>query len=338
MNTILAKSVFPEDHPLALGSGGSAVTGMIDYFLSNADLICCIGASLSQTLAATAIPPGKTVIHCTQDEEDLNTEYRSAHAVVGDARLVLRQLLVEAKDRLGKSGAKGREDVAQEVRVVKEKWLQQWMPKLTSDEVPINPYRIVWDLAQTIDRNNAIITHDSGAPRGQLVAFYESLVPRSYIGWGNSHQLGSSLGLIMGAKLAAPNKLAVAYMGDAAFGMCGMDLETAVREQIPILAIVLNNSWMSGYREVIPVATERYKVGSLSGNYLKVAEGLGCFAQRVERPAEIIPAIQRAVKVTESGRPAVLEFITRVEEAGPKWGSPGPEGRMVQPSSMRQRQ
>ena len=69
----------------------------------------------------------------------------------------------------------------------------------------------------------------------------------------------------MGAKVAAPDKLAIAYMGDAAFGMCAMDLETAVRERIPVLAIVMNNSWMSTYSKRIPNATERFKVGYMSG-------------------------------------------------------------------------
>lgn len=336
MNTILAKSVFPEDHPLALGTGGSTVTGMIDHFLIAADLVFCIGASLSHTLAATPVPAGKIVIQCTQDEDDLDTEYRAAHAVIGDAKLVLNQLIDEAKLQIEKSGRRDTVGVAREVSAIKEKWLQQWMPKLTSDEVPINPYRIVWDLMHTIDRNNAIVTHDSGAPRGQIATFYRALVPRSYIGWGNSHQLGSSLGLIMGAKLAAPDKLAVAYMGDAAFGMCGMDLETAVRERIPVLALVLNNSWMSGYRPVIPVATERYNVGNISGDYTKIAQGLGCYAERIEQPKEIISALKRATKIVESGKPALLEFMTCVEEAGPERGNPGPEGRMVRPSSAKQ--
>ncbi len=140
----------------------------------------------------------------------------------------------------------------------------------------------------------------------------------------------------MGAKLAMPEKLAIAYMGDAAFGMCGMDFETAVRERIPILAIVLNNSWMSGYRQIIPVATEKYNVGSISGDYLKISQALGCYSERIVKPAEIVPALNRAIEVTRSGAPAVLEFMTRVEEAGPERGNPSPEGRMVRPSSMRQ--
>ena len=275
MNTILAKSAFPEDHPLALGTGGSTVTGMLDHFLSSADLVFCVGASpYAHTLAAAPIPEGKIVIHCTQDENDLDTEHRAAHAVIGDAKLVLRRLIEEATQQL--NGARRPDNgVAAEIGAIKERWLQQWMPKLTSDEVPINPYRIVWDLMHTIDRRKAIITHDSGAPRGQIATFYGSLIPRSYIGWGNCHRLGSSLGLIMGAKLAMPEKLAIAYMGDAAFGMCGMDFETAVRERIPILAIVLNNSSMLGYSQIIPVATEKYNVWEHIRRLLEDLTGVG---------------------------------------------------------------
>lgn len=320
MTTTLAKGVFPEDHPLSLGIGGVEVTAMVDHFLRECDLVFCLGASLTQTLAVTPIPAGKTIVHCTADANDLNTEYRTPHAVIGDAKLVLRQLIDESKRQGGRkdSGA------AAEIKSIRDAWITQWMPKLTSDETPICPYRIVWDLMNTIDRSNAIVTHDSGTPRAQLAPFYRAPLPRSYLGWGNSHQLGSSLGLIMGAKLAAPEKLAVAYMGDAAFGMCAMDLETAVRERIPVLAIVLNNSWMSTYSTRIPQATERYKVGYMSGHYAKVAEGLGCYSERVEQPKEIVPALRRAIEAIGTGRPAVLEFMTKVEYSSSRLGSTAP--------------
>lgn len=169
MTTILAKSAFPEDHPLAIGIGGNNVTGMVDHYIKNSDVILCLGASLTRTLAATPIPQGKTVIHCTSDAGDLNTEYRTSHAVVGDVKLVLRQLIDEAKRKEGR-----RESDAGEIARIREAWLAQWMPKLMSDEMPINPYRIVWDLMNTIDRSSAIVTHDSGTPRAQLATFYRA--------------------------------------------------------------------------------------------------------------------------------------------------------------------
>ncbi|MBA7694717.1 Acetolactate synthase large subunit IlvG [subsurface metagenome] len=117
----------------------------------------------------------------------------------------------------------------------------------------------------------------------------------------------------MGAKLARPDKTAVNFMGDAAFGMVGMDFETAVREKIPILTIIVNNSVLGGYQELYPIASERYNLNLLSGDYTKVAEGLGGYSERVEQPHDIIPAVQRAKKALTSGQPALIEIITREE-------------------------
>ena len=123
----------------------------------------------------------------------------------------------------------------------------------------------------------------------------------------------------MGAKLAAPDKLVVNVLGDAAFGMVGMDVETAVREQIPILTLVLNNSAMGNYHKLIPQAVERYNTKRLSGNYSEVARGLGAHAQRVEQPADVVPALERAIGQTREGNPALIEFITREEPDMAMW-------------------
>ena len=98
----------------------------------------------------------------------------------------------------------------------------------------------------TVDLDNVIVTHESGSIREQMVPFWEARQPRSFIGWGKSTQLGYSLGLAMGAKLAAPEKDVIHMMGDAAFGMVGMDVETAVRARIPILTII-SEQWDHGH-------------------------------------------------------------------------------------------
>jgi len=190
---------------------------------------------------------------------------------------------------------------------------------LTSDEVPINPYRVVWDLTNTVDKTRTIVTHDAGNPRDQMVPFFESHVPHGYLGWGKSTHLGASLGLAMGAKLAAPDKLVINVMGDGALGMCGMDLETAARERIPILTILLNNGALGGYEKYMPIATEKYRLKYLTGDYAQVADGLGVVAERVEKPQDIIPALQRAAQITHSGRPALLEMITREDPTFSKY-------------------
>jgi thiamine pyrophosphate-dependent acetolactate synthase large subunit-like protein len=169
------------------------------------------------------------------------------------------------------------------------------------------------ELMKALDPAKSIVTHDSGSPRDQLAPLYPAVVPRCYLAWGHSTQLGFSLGAAMGAKLAVPDKTVVNVMGDAAFGMVGMEVETAVREGIPILTVVLNNSAMGNYERLIPQAVARYRTKRLSGNYTEVARGLGAHAERVEQPQAIAPALQRALAVTREGRPAFIEFVTREE-------------------------
>ncbi len=192
--------------------------------------------------------------------------------------------------------------------------MAEWSPRLNSDEVPISPYRILTELTKAINPRDAIVTHDSGYPREQFVPCWPALTPRSYIGWGKSTQLGYGLGLAIGAKLAAPDKTVVNVMGDAAFGMSGLDIETAARSEIPIFTVVLNNGVMTHYGASMPYATERWGSNRLGGEYAKVAEGLGAYGERVETPDQIAPAIQRALEANKSGQPALLEMITKEEE------------------------
>jgi len=314
MTTMAAKSVFPEDHPLSVGMGANHMTDAAAHFLKTCDLVFGIGCSFSTVKFSAAIPQGKVMVQITVDERHLAKDYPIDVGIIGDAKLVLQQLIQEVKRQIGVEGRSLEDGPAREIRAIKEAWLEEWMPKLTSDEVPINPYRVVWDLMHTVDRRETMVTHDSGNPRDQLAPFYEALVPRGYLGWGKSTQLGTSLGLAMGAKLAAPEKLVVNVMGDLAFGMAGMDVETAVRERIPIMTVILNNGCLGGYGKAgMPVAGKLYGTHKITGHYAKVAEGLGAYSERVQRPEEVVPAIERGIRETERGRAVVLEIITKEE-------------------------
>jgi acetolactate synthase-1/2/3 large subunit len=314
MTTLLGKSAFSERHPLSLGTGSYSSTDMVTHYLRRCDAILAVGASLTRSVFVPVIPPGKRIVHATVDPRDLNKDYPSDVAILGDARLVLQQMLEEMQAQPSKSsdGSK-RSMIEADVAEVRGTWQARWAGKLASDELPINPYRVIGDFLKTVDPAQTIVTHDSGSPRDQLVPLYQSITPRGYIGWGHSTQLGFSLGAAMGAKLASPEKLVVNFMGDAAFGMVGMDVETAVREQIPILTLLFNNSAMGNYERYIPRACKRFDTKRLSGNYHQVARGLGAYAERIDKPTDIVPALQRAMAATKEGTPALLEFITREE-------------------------
>jgi len=291
----------------------------VDHFLRKADLVFGVGTSFTRSPFIVPIPAGKTMVQVTISEDDINKAYPIAHGIIGDAKAVLGQLSEEVRRQAGTRGRSGGTGVANEVRAVKAEFLREWLPRLTSDEVPLSPYRVIWDLMHTADRRRTIVTHDAGNPRDQLVPFYEAVIPHGYIGWGKSTQLGSGLGLAMGGKLAAPDKLVVWVVGDTGFGMTGMDFETAVRARIPILTIVLNNGVMGGYEKHLPLSTARYGLRSLSGDYSKMADALGGYTERVEKPHELILALRRAIDEVEAGRAALLEVLTREEAVFPAY-------------------
>ena len=196
MTTMNGKSAFREDHPLALGAAGATGTAAAAKFLEAADLIFGAGTSLSVTPFTHPLPRTVPLIQLTSDERDINKDYVVRAALVGDAKLVLAQLIAAIR---GERGAPPRADVTAEIAATKKAWLEEWRPRLESDAEPMSPYRVIWELGRTIDRARAIVTHDSGNPRDQLLPFYEATVPRGYLGWGKSTQLGYSLGLTMGA-------------------------------------------------------------------------------------------------------------------------------------------
>ena len=310
------KSAFPESHPLSLGTGGVSMPRALMEHLRDADVVFGAGASFTETGFGIRWSPGdaKRFIHNTVDPVDVNKNVPAEVALVGDAALCLAQLRDVLFERTGGTPRGRRAAVEARIREQNKPWWDEWLPLLTSEQAPLSPYRVIWDLLHTVDLAETIITHDAGSPRDELSAFWRAEAPLSYIGWGKTTQLGYGLGLAMGAKLAAPDKLCINVWGDAAIGMTGMDLETCVRAGIPILSILFNNFSMAMENKIMAVSKERFQTTDISGNYADLARALGLFAERVTEPGEIKGALQRGIDATRAGRPALLEFITTQEK------------------------
>ena len=308
--SLQGKSAFPEDHALSLGSGGRALPKAVHQFVQASDVIFGIGCSFAATGYGIQFPTDKTVIHATLDPADINRTVEAQYALSGDAKLTLRAM-IEAVRGLVSSERGRRASVEAEIAQADTEWKADWRHETHSDEEPFSPYRVLRELHETVDLANTVITHDAGGPRDQLSPFWQTNTPLSYIGWGKTTQLGYGLGLAMGAKLARPEKLCINVWGDAAIGMTGMDFETAVRERIPILSILLNNFSMAIELPVMPVSTEKYRSTDISGNYSEMAKAFGGYGERVTEISEIVPAIKRGIEQTQAGNPALLEFLTK---------------------------
>jgi acetolactate synthase-1/2/3 large subunit len=311
--TMPGKSGFDERHPLSLGSGSGATGLHARRWLQESDVLLALGSSLTRTSYGQPIPDGKSIIHNTESIADINKDYNVQVGLPGDVKLTIQMLIDEVKAQLGENGRRGQSNVAAEIATVKQQWLAEWTDILRTDEKPISTYRVIGELERTLNKETSIVTHDAGTPRDTIMPFYTATVPHSYIGWGKTTHLGYGIPLMIGAKLAEPAKFCLNFMGDGAFGMSGLDIETSVRAGAPITTIVLNNGDMATYPGGYPKARELFHLTTMTGDYAKVAEGLGAVGITVTEPGEVAAALKRAQQLNAEGRTVLLDIHSNFE-------------------------
>jgi acetolactate synthase-1/2/3 large subunit len=322
--SLLGKSAFPEDHELSLGTAGRTITKAAGHFANEADFILGVGTSFTINDFTARMPVNATLGQITNAPQDIAKCRPVVCAAVGDARLVLRQLIELAESKLGGSGSPDRSNQLEEIAELKKAFFDEWSERLLCDDAgAISPYRVIHEMNTLFDKTSTVVTHDAGNPRDQLVPFYEATTPRGYLGWGKSTHLGSSLGFAMGAKLAKPDWLSVNFIGDAGFGQTANDFETAVRVGVPIMTVLVNNGVMGGYGAYMPDAVERYQASSLGGDYTAMANAMGGYAERIESSSDVRAALARGIEQTQTGKAVLLEFVTKEEPVlamANKWG------------------
>jgi acetolactate synthase-1/2/3 large subunit len=323
LTTLKAKGAFPERHPLSVGVRGS----LAEHFLRKCDLLFAVGASLFPNRFSHAVPDPerKTIVQCTVDALDVNRSYATRHAVIGDARLTLRALVDELAARLG--APRRRPELLEEIRTARAAFRERFRPWLESDETPINPYRVIGDLMKVLDPEASFVTADSGNTRDQLSTVYEAQIPRGFLGWGNVSTLGFSLAGAVASRLAHPDRPSVHVTGDA--GVCYMmgSFEAVARYGIGITTLHINNGGYSGYGPGFWGPGHDPYTWKVSDHdracMAAMARAVGFHAEDVTRPAEIVPALRRALDENARGRPAFLEFICSHHPVHGGWVRPG---------------
>ena len=316
--TMPGKSSFDERHPLSLGAGSGATTGPAHTWLTSCDLILALGSSLTRTPYGQPIRRGLVLIQNTNNVDDINKDETVSIGLVGDTRLTIEALLDEVK---GQAGTQPRDATAVSTQIaqIRTAWMAEWEPLLSSTELPLNTYRVIRAIDQTLDRENSIVTHDAGAPRDSIVPFYTATIPHSYVGWGKTTHLGFGIPLMIGAKLAHPDRFCLSLMGDAAFGMSGTDIETAARSGIAITTVLLNNGGMATYPGGFPTARTEYGVSHMLGDYAKIAQGMGAEGLTAKTPDELTNALKKAQRLNADGQTVLIDTHSDMEGRRSRW-------------------
>ena len=287
----------------------------------NADVIVIVGTPFDFRMGyGKRISQDATLIQIDQDYRTVGKNRDITLGLAGDPGAILKAVHDAATG--GKSnGAKGREGWLKELRDEENARTEKLMGLFLSDNEPIHPYRVAWEINEFLTEDTIYI-----GDGGDVVTISAQAVqPRAPGNWMDPGALGSlgvGTGFSLAAKLAHPKKEVLCYYGDGAFSMTAFDMETANRFGAPYIAVVGNNSSMNQirYGQVAKYGEQRGNVGNKLGDipYGAFAEMLGGYGEEVREPAEIQPALQRAREaVNSSGKSAVINIWVDPDEYAP---------------------
>ena len=316
--TMQGKSAMDERHPLALGAGSGATTGPAHEWLGSCDLMLALGSSLTRTGYAQAVPQQAFLIQNSNNPDEIGKDEAVDIGLVGDTKATLQALLDEVKALIGDT-RRDSSAVADEIATIRAAWLAEWEPKLHSEAQPLNTYRVIHEINENLDLENSIVTHDAGAPRDSIIPFFKATTPHSYVGWGKTTHLGFGIPLMIGAKMANPDKFCLNLMGDGAFGMSGTDIETAARSGAAITTVLLNNGGMATYPGGFPTAREQYGVSHMQGDYAKIAEGMGAVGITAKTGNELADALKAAQQHNANSETVLIDVHSDMEGKRSRW-------------------
>ena len=321
VTTIMGKGAIPEDHPLAVFYGGSKGSSCGNKIEQTADVIIAVGCRFAEWTSSSYkpgetfnIPPTK-LVHIDIDPREIGKNYPVEVGILGDAKTVLAALATQLNESVKPRDYK-KSAYFKEIQELKHQWEQTKADQI-SDALPMTTTRFLKDLREFLDRD-AIVLGAAGHAQAQLFQEFPVYGPRTHLSTGAFSTMGFCVPATIGAKLAFPEKQVVGIMGDGDFLMTCQEVSTATQYNVPVVYCLLNNfGWLSirdlqihFYGGDRTIATEFKNDASdkpHNPDFVKMAESMGAYAERVEDPAEIQPALKRAF---ECGQPAVLEIMT----------------------------
>lgn len=314
------KGAFPETHPLSLRVFGLASSPCSERYLlsEGADTLLVIGSSLHENSTAGWDPRLGSGLVLQQDIEPavIGRNYPVAVAMAGDAKTTLRELLFELRRRLARG--EGPPDGARGAIARFKAGVPSFLDPdaMASDAVPIKPQRLMAELDAALPDDAAIFL-DVGANTLWATHYLTATGRNAFIhDWGEFAAMGYGVAAAVGGKLAAPMRPVIAIVGDGGFAMAGMEVSTAVTENVPVVWIVLNDARLNAVYHGQSLQYEGRTIGTefRRMDVAGVAASLGAWTRRVLHPGDVAAAVADALA---SGRPAVLDVRVDADEAPP---------------------
>ena len=312
MTTPSGRGIIPEDHPLALGLVGLYFTEVGEKVYGEADLLMTVGSRNEdfQSGQQRFFPKGANYIQIDIDPHEIGRNWIPDVAVVGDAKLVLRDLTTLLRNQV--KGKRLENSRIGALLRAKEEYEERVKAECLTDSMPIKTKRVVRELNAVFGKDTILINENGSQDLwSYYFPYYKVLDVNACVAPGEQTCMGGGVAAAIGAKLAMPERKVVCTTGDGAFQMFMKELPTAVQHDAPVTYVVLNNfslGWVKfsqKRRRDRSVAVD-FKI---QPNFVQVAEACECYGERVERPGDIRPAIERALKANREGKPAVVEFI-----------------------------
>lgn len=321
--TLLGKGAFPETDPLALGMLGMHGTAYANYAISDSDLIIAVGARFDDRVTGklSTFAPRAKVIHIDVDPAEISKNIRAHIPIVGDAKLVLVDLIKTLKEML-KTQAMPRRDLWQ-AKI--KKWKEEH-PLTYEKDGKLRPQFIVDQIYELTKDKDTVITTGVGQNQMWAAQFYKTTKPRTFLSSGGLGTMGYGLPAAIGAQFGRPKSVVIDIDGDGSFQMVSQDLATAVAHKLPINVCILNNMYLGMVRQWQELFFEcRYAAVDLGPgmpDFVKLAEAYGAQGFRVAKPDEVRPTLEKAIK---SPKTCVIEFVIEREEGVFPMVAPGAE-------------
>lgn len=303
--TIMGKGSVSDKHDLSLGVMGYAAGGTnspsqyLTGFIENADVVFIIGSRTNENATDSwrLYPPKATYIHLDVDGTEIGRNYESVR-LVGDARAGLEDLK-EALSGMDLSLRRKRGgDVVKRIAEARSKARANMKARSTSDQSPLRPERVMLELNQLLDEKSIVVADASYSSVWMANYLNASGVGQRFIAPRGLAGLGWGLPMALGAKVAFPDRPVVCIAGDGGFAHVWAELETAIRSDLPVTVIVLNNGIL-GYQkhaELFQFSAYTSAIHFAPVDHAAIARACGANGVRIEDPAQLGPALAKALK------------------------------------------